>query len=90
MKKILLLTALLLGAYVTVQAQEKPKKRPVTEKPKSTATVKAEPTPEGQASRQKAAEDIKRSRAEKRAKMEETRKNVRDRIATDTTSSSRK
>ena len=87
MKKILLLTALLLGAYVTVQAQESPKKRPVTEKPKQgTPAIKAEPTPEGQANRQKAEEEIRKSRAEKRAKMEETKKNVRGRIATDTTS----
>lgn len=87
MKKMLLLTALLLGAYITVQAQEKPGKRPVTEKPKGqSGAVKSEPTPEGQANRQKAQEEIKRSRAEKRAKMEETKKNVRERIASDTIS----
>jgi|GEM_PF-4041177 len=87
MKKIILLTALLLGAYVTVQAQEKPKKRPVTEKPRQEArAVKSEPTPEGQANRQKAQEEIKRGRAEKRAKMEETKKNVRERISSDTIS----
>jgi hypothetical protein len=84
MKKILFAAALLLGAYATVRAQDRPRK-PVTEKPRSeTPSVKSEPTAEGQANRQKAEEEIRKGRAEKRAKMEETKKNVRDRIATDT------
>lgn len=89
MKKILLLAAVLLGAYATMHAQDK-KKRPVTEKPKQeTPSIKSEPTAQGQANRQRAEEEIRKSRAEKRAKMEETKKSVKEKIATDTTGTKR-
>ncbi|RZJ65955.1 MAG: hypothetical protein EOO50_11865 [Flavobacterium sp.] len=87
MKKTVLLLIAFLGFSVAASAQEKPKKqtRPVTQKETSQpAQSKAEPTAEGQRNKQKTEEEIKKRRAENRAKMEQAKKGIRNKIASDT------
>lgn len=87
MKKAALFLLVFLAFGFAAKAQEKPRSgnRPVTQKPQNRTEVKkAEPTAEGQRSQQKAEDEIRRSRAEKRAKMEQAKKDMRDRIASDT------
>lgn len=87
MKKTVLIFIAFLGFSLAASAQEKPKKnRPVTQKESTQpATSKAEPTAEGQRNKQKTEEEIKKRRAENRAKMEQAKKGIRDKIASDTT-----
>lgn len=93
MKKRILFTIALLGLAFYASAQERPKRspRPVTQKQTAPAAIKqaAEPTPEGQRNKQKVEEDIKKRRAENRAKMEQAKKDIREKIATDTSSTKR-
>lgn len=88
MKKTILFIIAFLGFAVAGFAQERPKKstRPVTQKETGSAEVKqkAEPTAEGQRNKQKAEEEIRKRRAEKRAKMEQAKKDIREKIASDT------
>jgi hypothetical protein len=89
MKRTVLFIVAFLGLTISLTAQGTPKPvttkvRPVAEKANSAIAPGAKPTAKGQQSQEKAQEEIKKSRAEKRAKMEQAKKEVREKIAADT------